>query len=68
MNKIYYWRVQVQCVGWPPLLPDVDNYYANFREFNFSVLPFWGKYNGKAFPESQRKNLPRRANLCAYFA
>ena len=50
--KQYQWRLIVECVGWPPLISNMDNYYFNFRDFNFSVLPFWGKYNGKAYPEN----------------
>lgn len=50
--KQYHWRVIVQCVGWPPLLAGMDNYYSDFQEFNFSVLPFWGKYNGKTYPQN----------------
>ena len=53
--KQHHWRVIVECVGWPPLIPNLDNYYFNFREFNFSLLPFWGKYNGKAYPTNYTK-------------
>lgn len=48
--KQYYWRPQLLCVGWPPLIANLDSYYSRFREFNFSVLPFWGRYNGRRYP------------------
>jgi MoaA/NifB/PqqE/SkfB family radical SAM enzyme len=47
----YHWRTKIMCVGWPPLIPRLNNYYSLFCGFDFSVLPFWGKYNGKAYPQ-----------------
>jgi len=48
--KEFHWPVQLMCVGWPPLIPQLGDYYAHFKGFNFSVLPFWGTYNGKMYP------------------
>lgn len=42
--------MKLMLLGYPPLIPNLDNYYSIFREFNFSVLPFWGTYNGKNYP------------------
>lgn len=48
--KRYQWHFIVQCVGYPPIIDKLNNYYSHFQEFNFSVLPFWGKYNNKNYP------------------
>lgn len=49
--KRYNWPVQVMFVGWPPHIPLLEDFYSHFKEFRFSVLPFWGKYEDKAYPQ-----------------
>jgi len=49
--KKFNWPMLVMCVGWPPLIPLLDDFYAHFKEFNFSVLPFWGTYDAKTYPQ-----------------
>jgi len=44
------WSIKLMCVGWLPLIFHLDEYHSYFKEFNFSVLPFWGTYNDKKYP------------------
>lgn len=48
--KRHQWELKVEVVGWPPLIPKLDEYCLIFQEYKFSVLPFWGKYNEKNYP------------------
>lgn len=48
--KSFHWPMKLMAVGWPPLIKDLDNYREIFKEFDFSVLPFWGQYNQKNYP------------------
>lgn len=65
INKLYLlrknnWRIDVACVAWPPLVYNLDYYHSIFQGYNFKVLPFWGKYDGKDYPQSyteEEKNL-----------
>lgn len=45
------WSVGICCVGYPPFILKLDYYYSYLKDFGFSVLPFWGKYNDKVYPK-----------------
>jgi len=48
--KTMHWNIQVACVAWPPLINNLENYYAFLRSFNFKAIPFRGVYDGKIYP------------------
>ena len=60
------WIVGVVCVGYPPLIPKLDSYRAYFRSrgINFSIAPFWGKYNGLDYPVSYTEEEKTVVNGC----
>lgn len=48
-------------LAWPPQLKDIPFYKSEFEKkgLNFSVLTFWGKYNGKEYPQSYNEEEKR---------
>jgi hypothetical protein len=44
----------VQVVAWPPYLPQLEEWASLFagEGFAFGVLPFWGEWEGRAYPDA----------------
>lgn len=44
---------EVSFLAWPPYIPKINYYKIKFseQEINFFVQPYYGKYNGKEYPQ-----------------
>ncbi len=56
--KKYNFKIVVSIVGYPPFLDKIEEYKKPFDGMGvaFIILPFYGEYNGKTYPDGFARN------------
>lgn len=64
--KKYNMLGNVIYLAWPPQIKDIPVYKKEFEKqgLNFSVLTFWGKYEGKEYPQSYTEEEKKIIGTC----